>query len=391
MIKSILAKIDEAMSKERNSKQIFLLIVSVLVISRLLMYLTYIYWSHSIGFRNESIFQALFKWDAGWYQLIIEKGYNIEPRFHEASNAANWAFLPLVPMVMKALLKIIPLSLPAIAAIFNTIIFGGALFVFYKYVALTRKSNKSAILFVALTAFGPYSFYYSTIYTESCFLFFLGMSLYCLKKKKYILMGIFGALLSTTRNIGAFFVFVILVDYIMEIVKTKDYSIKNIFNILHRPKLALGTALCPLGIFVYMAYLGQLMGDPLAFLRIQIAWGVSADGGPFGLLLKAFTDVGSINFYYALWAIWGLIMLYNSIKSKNWNEAILMAIFIFVPLSVRMQSLPRYLVCTGMLTLQFVDCIRDWKKDNKIILFVILLIFENALLLAWFNLEQFVV
>lgn len=391
--KKIISKIDSFINAEKNNVQIVALVVILLILSRMLVYCSYrIY----LGYTPDgpelsgSIFRALSRLDSAWYQSVIFSGYNIEPMYHPEGNAANWAFFPLVPMALRFLSKIFTNEITTIATIFNTVVLGGALVVFYKYVALTRKSHSDALMFVLLTAFGPYTFYYSTIYTESCFLFFLGLSLYFLKTKKYILMGISGALLSATRNIGAFFVFVILIEYLMEIYRSKDYSLKNIFNGFRNPKFILGVSLCPLGIFSYMAYLGNLMGDPLAFLRIQIAWSKPSELSALDLLYTSFKSIGTYDFYYAVWGIFALIMLYKAIRNGRWEEAILAAIFIFVPMSVRMASLPRYLVCSGMLTLACVDWLHKWKKEDKAILLLLLVIFEHVLAIAWFTVEIYI-
>lgn len=387
MIRKITSNIERYMESEKNNKQIILLIIGALVLSRIFMYATYflyLKWAHTTDIVDGNIFSALSRLDSNWYQTIIINGYHTEPAYHPSSNAANWAFFPLDPIVIKYLCKISPFTILQTAYIFNTSVLGCALFTFYKYIVLTRNSHKGAFWFVILTAFGPYTFYYSTIYTEACFIFFLGLSLYLLKRKKYILMGIAGALLSATRNIGAFFIFAILVEYIKDIYISKDYSFKNIFNVFYNPKMFLGIALCPLGIFTYMAYLGKLMGDPLAFVRIQIAWGVPINH-PIKLLYHSLSNVGSEDFYMALWVVFALIMVFRSIVNKRFEEAILLTIFIFIPLSVKMQSLPRYLVCSGILNLTFVDSIRTWKKENKAILLLSLIIWEHILLLAWFN------
>lgn len=65
--------------------------------------------------------------------------------------------------------------------------------------------------------------------------------------------------------------------------------------------------------------------------------------------------------------------------------------FMIIPLSVRMASIPRYLVCVLLYSISFIDCIVDIKRDNKIILSIMLIILETILLLAWFSGLHFVI
>lgn len=101
-----------------------------------------------------------------------------------------------------------------------------------------------------------------------------------MKSEKYILMGITGALASATRNIGVMLVFAIAAKYTMDFIGFQGRkTIGGYFGTSFKNyKLVLGTALIPFGLFAYMAFLGYRMGDPLAFVHIQRAWGIVVDG-----------------------------------------------------------------------------------------------------------------
>ena len=383
-------KLRNYINKDKSNKEIILLVTGAVLLSRIVMFIVFLYWKHK-GDATGSIFDALWRWDSNWYRSIITDGYAIEPNGNELHNAANWAFFPLVPITLKAVEAITRIDINKVSSVVNTLAFTAALVVAYKYIVLTRKSNKQGFYLIMLAAFGPYTFYYSTIYTESFFVLFLMLSLYFLKKKQYILMGVSGMLLSATRNIGIFFVFAILTEYIIETIIKKDWSFKNIFRIFADKKLLFGTMIIPFGLFSYMAYLWYKCGDPLAFVRIQLGWGMSESVNPVVLVLKAFKNTDTIEFYYSLWAIWGMIMTYKLFKNKRFSEGMLALIFMIIPLSVRMASIPRYLVCVLLYSISFIDCIVDIKRDNKIILSIMLIILETILLLAWFSGLHFVI
>lgn len=100
-----------------------------------------------------------------------------------------------------------------------------------------------------------------------------------MKKEKYILMGIIGAISSATRNTGIMLVFAtipyIIVKYIKEQKCESKFSIKDLFfYVIKKPKFIFGICLVPLGLFLFMLFLFFKTGDGLAFVHIQRAWGI---------------------------------------------------------------------------------------------------------------------
>jgi len=184
-------------------------------------------------------------------------------------------------------------------------------------------------------------------------------------------MGIMGALCSATRNTGVFLAFAIAVFYTQDYLATQ--TVKNPWNwlitALKQPRLVCGVLLIPLGLFSYMLFMNYHVGDGLAFMHIQRAWGGSMQN-PVTTLLEGITSVGSVDFYYSLFAILWLFSIMALIKFKKWPEATMCIIFLLIPLAVRMQSIPRYMIGSFFpvygLTLDY----GQWSKGKKILVLV---------------------
>ena len=203
-----------------------------------------------------------------------------------------------------------------------------------------------------------------------------------MKKEKYILMGIMGALASATRNTGIMLVFAIIPHVIVKYIEVKGdnkFSIKDLMAyVFKQPKLILGTCLVPAGLFLFMLYLYFKVGDGLAFVHIQRAWGIN-DSNFIMIIYRAIKDIGSGNFYLAIWAIWGIISIYHLIKNKRYDEGILTLILVLTPLSVRINSIPRYLIGSFFPVVSMCDMIEN-KNKFEIISFLMLAMLMSVIL-----------
>ena len=80
-------------------RRVVLWIAGSVVATRVLFYLIY-----CIQFRDSSFsgfLGAINIWDANWYRLIVERGYEAS-----ATGTASWAFFPLYPLTVRALVSI---------------------------------------------------------------------------------------------------------------------------------------------------------------------------------------------------------------------------------------------------------------------------------------------
>lgn len=266
-------------AKKCENKNIIFYICMLLIISRLLLYLTYIviavYTSKNTSF--VSFIDALNSspTDHGWYNHIINSGYVIAAE----NGQAVWAFFPLMPLIIKAIHFVVPISTHILGFFFNSFLLVATCFTSHKYIICTRSSafaHKISLLVIFLLMFGPFSYYSSSLLTESLFMFLLILCLYFTHKEKYILVGVFGALLSATRNTGIFFIFVPVVHEIYKYIESnkKNGSFKQcILKLFSNSKMILGCTLIPIGFFSFVLFLHFKLGDGFAFIHVQRAWG----------------------------------------------------------------------------------------------------------------------
>lgn len=368
---------------------IILLIVLSIILSRLLMYVVFNI-GVALGNKEGNFFQVLNIWDAAWYNELIAKGYDLTPKGNIKGDAANWAFFPLYPLIVRLIYNICKKDIATLGSIISTIFFMCALIVGYLYIVETRKNKKVGIIYILIMCFGVYSFYFSMLYTEALYIFLLTLALYFLHKDKYILLGITGALLSATRNMGVMIVFAVLVHYTMKYINNKNKSIAGYFiDAFKNSKLIFGTILIPSGLFLYMTYLEKLTGDPLAFAHIQVAW-ERTNSNPIIRMIKeilySLLNRNKAGLYLSIWAAAGFLLAIYLIIEKRYEEAILAFIFLLIPLSSSVQSIPRYIIGSFVFMISFLDILE--KLNNKWLYIGIILLSSCAelyLIFRWFG------
>lgn len=301
--------------------------------------------------------------DGVHYLKIMQDGYK---------NIFSQAFFPLFPLLGRALTSInvlIPKSttldlniMVDPAYFYNSFILANGLFVlalYYLYRLFRLDySEKTSYLSLLLLLVFPTSFYFGAIYTESLFLLLTVLCLYTLRKKNYLVAGIFAAFASSTRILGLA-LFVVLAIELLSDLKTKKLILKSGDFI----KSFAGVLLAPLGTFVYMAYLKATTGDWFYFLTAQPSFGAERSATPFILLpqviyryFKMFLTipVGSLQyltlvneFLMTLVPLTLLIIFIKKIRLSYW---FFMLICLVVPtLTGTFSSMPRYALMSFLL------------------------------------------
>lgn len=366
----------------RNTWTLFVFSLLLIICSRFFMYVLYIIFDW--GETGNFVYDINNIWDNNWYKAIANQGYQIEPNGHDKGDAANWAFFPAVPILLGVIKKCIGLPIEIIAFVVNSFLLVLTIIVAMKYIILTRKNKVLALEFALLLAFGPYTFYCSCMYTESLYLLLTFLSFYFLKKKNYIVMGICGALLSATRNTGIFFVFVIAIECVMNKWKNNRSVVQVIKNILGNSKLVLGTSLVPMGLFGYMAYLRYLVGDSLAFVRIQKAW-QQPRTNPISKAIEYFQSENIRDWYIVILVIVVLFLIGYQVKRGKITEMFMPFLIIAIQSTSMYVSMPRYLFSTGMIELGMLEYINnEWPRHKHILFFLILVILSVLFLKLWF-------
>lgn len=205
--------------------------------------------------KTYDIVEKFIKWDAHWYTYIAQQGY----------DELTIVFFPMLVMLIK------------IAAPFCNYDYGLAgfcvcnifsLICFFLIYSLFQLDFTRTVSVRALTAFAlmPTSFFLHSIYTESIFLTFSLACAYYARIGKWWRAGAFAAMAALTRNTGVFLVFLLMCEYWEQYKKERPSRRFPAFS-------ALALALPPLAMLGFIAYNYWLLGDPLAFVSAQKAWG----------------------------------------------------------------------------------------------------------------------
>ena len=267
-----------------------------------------------IGFLGPSVWA---NFDGVHYLSIAQNGYL---RYQEA-------FFPFYPLLVRFLAKTIFFDNYLWSGLFiSHLAFFASLIVFYKLASLEFGEKVAKMAVVGLLIF-PTSFFFGSFYTESLFLLLILASFYAAKKEKWLWAGIFGGLASTTKLVGVFLLPALLWQYWrLHKDKFNNLTMKQFSNLFW-------LLLVPSGLISYMLYLSNLVGDSLAFIHAQPAFGAQRTGGEVILLpqvywryLKIFFTVsfGNYDFWvallefsffnlalFSLWRAWRLKMQFS--------------------------------------------------------------------------------
>jgi hypothetical protein len=190
------------------------------------------------------------RWDAVHYLSIAASGY----------HGTDMAFFPLFPLLIHILGAVLANHLIAGLLISNSCFFVGLLFL---YRLLEREYDRPvARRAVFYASIFPSAFFFSAVYTESLFFMLTVVAFYYMRGHRWWIAGLAGFFAALTRVEGVLLTIPFLIEWYLQ----------------YRPQIALrwrellAGALIPLGLFVYMAYLWVLRGDPLYFSQVQVKW-----------------------------------------------------------------------------------------------------------------------
>ncbi|HEY7789460.1 MAG TPA: mannosyltransferase family protein [Vicinamibacterales bacterium] len=222
----------------------------------------------AMPFRAEAFAHVFAAFDSGWYFSIARHGY-----FFSATGPSSVAFFPLYPLAMHALAAPFGGGDAAIwtaGIVISLTAFALALVEVHRLawrVCGNRETARRTVLYLAVF---PFSFFFSSVYTESLFLL-TSVLAYCdADEGKWWRAGIWGALATLTRPNG------ILIGLPLLILALKG---RPTVRELARRGMAL--ALLPAALAGFCAYIYTLSGNPLGWLSAQKQWGYSIGHRPW--------------------------------------------------------------------------------------------------------------
>lgn len=242
-------------------------LVLLLAIGRGIIMLGAFLWSLYLHGYTETVFEIQHIWAdhlyAGRIISIANKGYGVETA-EFAGKYLNLLFPPLYSLIVRL---ISPFYLSSIRAGFfvaniNAILAGIVLYL----LVLHDSDRRSAVRALWYYCILPPSFLLTCTIPASTFLLLSLLSIYCARKKHFVVSSVFGALAALTERVGIVLVVPLLLEFFNTM--TREYrALDEVDWRFYLKKGLIGSAfmLVPLGFIVYLSINRVVGGEFFAY------------------------------------------------------------------------------------------------------------------------------
>jgi hypothetical protein len=271
--------------------------------------------NHSAGHPG-GVRGRLLVWDAGWFLKVAITGY---PHGYTTDMAGQLqgnelAFFPVYPMLIR-LVHFFGVDAQTAAIGVSWVASAGAAIGLYLLgTSLYHRRTGYALLAICMTA--PLSVVFSMAYSEGVFLALVTGMLVAAHRRVWWAAGLFGLAAALTRPTGAAAALALATAALMEIGRIRRERDASIWP----PIVAAAAALA--GVPAFLIWVGNRVGDPSAWFRIQAAgWGTSFDYGNSTIRFVAGTltsGEGWVPVSVALILIVALVTAVIAVGGKPW-------------------------------------------------------------------------
>jgi hypothetical protein len=320
---------------------------------------------HGPTYSSAPVLSTLTGTDSIYLLGIAAQGFHAAPI---TKGFLDWAYFPLYPLATRLVSYLTFGDVALAGVIVSNVAFVAALLVLYR-LAVPRLGHDVAIRSLAFVALAPGAVAFAMAYTDSLFLLLAAGTFLAAEQRRWALMAALYALASLTRLQGVLLGLPLLVMLLQASRGGNELDAERAAGgnaagdgrpagdprhagggrpagVRPRTTLLAWLATGPLALAAFGAYLGATFGDPLGMIHAQQAWsdigkpGTGQSGAipvvdrfdPLVLLL-----VGVLIFYVFL-----LVFLRRDKVPWSYRVMILIA-FLTVFVSLRLQSLPRYM------------------------------------------------
>ena len=304
--------------------------------------------------------QAWARWDAGWYASIAREGYWYSPGVQTPV-----AFFPGYPLLMRALMQ---LGLDRYACGFLVTLCCGliAIWLFFRW-ASTLAGPQSATTASLLLVLYPFALYlYGAVYSDALLLALVVGAFLSLERDRIGWATVLGMLATATRPVAP----AVVLGLVIRQLERRRARGERIRALDFLPVLSL----C--GLALYMAYLWQRFGDPLAFVHVQSAPGWDQPPGPetwlkvtwFRILFPRVAPLVAARLVgHALVTLGALALVFPTRRLLGWGYAVYVAAAVGLPAlsSKDFMGLGRYVLAAFPLFLTVALLLRERPRLRK--------------------------
>ncbi len=231
-------------------------------------------------------------WDTRWYLDVARRWYS--PEALPETGEANYAFFPLYPLVMRVLGMVVGDVYVAGMVISNLALVVAATLM-YRLVRMeadTSAAERSLKYFLLF----PTAFVLSGVLTEALFVALSVAAFYEARRDRWWTAGVYGGLAALTRPNGIVLLLPLLWLCLADAERWKRW-----------PRYVAALLLVPGGTAVFAMYNWWLVGDPLAFVHVQVAWGKTLSN-PMDVLVRGLT-APTLQLRFGAWFALGVMIL----------------------------------------------------------------------------------
>jgi hypothetical protein len=220
------------------------------------------------------------RWDANWYLGIVTEGYHFVP--NQPGLQQSIAFFPAYPMLVRGVGRILGGRLTSYISagmIVSFAAFFGALVYLYALARDLLDEDQARFALWALATY-PFALFFGAIYVEPLMLLGMTAAFYHFTHAQFGRAALWGLLVGLTKTNG----FLLSIPLAMLAISGRASRARLAAqagragpagNIV--PAM-LAAAMPGIGMLLYSAYVWQVAGDPLGWLKAHGAWGREYQG-----------------------------------------------------------------------------------------------------------------